>query len=136
MSAAAEILQSPEQNQFSSILKHAPVGLALCQSPGNLTSTNSTFEELLGLTSNRVPCFLPELIQDGDESRRLIAELFQGTRESFQMECAAWGAESKSLRWTVWAVHGEGSGTESAVVMIEDLSGMALARQRLQQTER
>jgi signal transduction histidine kinase len=91
---------------------------------------------LLGLTSNQVPCFLPDSIQDGDESRRLIAELFQGTRESFQMECAVWGAESKSLRWTVWAVHGEGCETESAVVMIEDLSGVALARQRLQHAER
>jgi signal transduction histidine kinase len=129
-------LQSPERNQFSSILKHAPVGLALCQSPGNVTSTNSTFEELLSLSSNQIPCALCELMQDGDESRRLISEVFQGTRESFQLECAAWGAESKSLRWTVWAVHGEGTGIEGAVVMIEDLSGMALARQRLQQAER
>jgi len=136
MSALAEMLQSPEKNQFSEILKHAPAGLALCQSPGNLTSTNSTFEELLGLSSNQIPCALPELIQDGNRSRRLIAELFQGTRESFQTECAAWGAESKLLRWTVWAVHGEGNGTDRAVVMIEDLSGMAMARQRLQQAER
>ena len=135
MSAVAEILQSPERNQFSSILKHAPVGLALCQSPGNVTSTNSTFDELLSLSSNQIPCALSDLIQDGNESRRLISELFQGRRESFQMECAAWGAESKSLRWTVWAVHGEGSGAERAVVMIEDLSGVALARQRLQQAE-
>jgi len=136
MSALVEILQSPENNQLSSILKHAPIGLALCQSPGNVTSTNSTFEELLGLSSNQIPCALPELMQDGNESRCLISELFQGRRESFQLECAAWGAENKSLRWTVWAVHGEGTRTESAVVMIEDLSGMALARQRLQQTER
>jgi signal transduction histidine kinase len=135
MSAVAEILQSPERNQFSSMLKHAPIGLALCQSPGNVTSTNSTFEELLSLSSNQIPCALCELIQDGNESRRLISELFQGTRESFHLECAAWGAEGKSIRWTVWAV-GEGSGTEGAVVMIEDLSSMALARQRLQQAER
>src|SRR5580765_4153499 len=111
MSAVVEILQSPAENQLSSILQHAPVGLALCQSPGNVTSTNSTFEELLGLSSNQIPCALPELIQDGNESRRLISELFQGTRESFQMECAARGAKSKSLRWTVSAVHGEGTGT-------------------------
>ena len=135
MSAVVE-LQSPEKNQLSSLLKHAPVGLALCQSPGTVTSTNSTFEELLGLSSNQIPCPLAELIQDGNESRRLISELFQGTRESFQMECAAWGAESKSLRWAVWSVHGEGAGIERAVVMIEDLSAMALARQRLQQAER
>jgi signal transduction histidine kinase len=76
------------------------------------------------------------LIRDGAGSRQLISELFQGKRESFQIECAAWGSESKSLRWTVWAVHAEDSRPESAVVMLEDLSGVALARQRLQQAER
>jgi PAS domain-containing protein len=84
------------KNQLSSILKHAPIALALCQSPGNVTSTNSTFEELLGLSSNQIPCAL-ELMQDGNESRSLISERFQGRRESFQLECAAWGVEPKSL---------------------------------------
>jgi two-component system, cell cycle sensor histidine kinase and response regulator CckA len=136
MSAVAEILQSSEEMHFSSLLKHAPVGLALCQSPGNVTSRNSAFDDLLGMPSSQIPCALPELIRDGVGSRQLISELFQGKRESFQIECAAWEAESKSLRWTVWAAHAEHSRPESAVVMLEDLSGVALARQRLQQAER
>ena len=136
MSAVAEIVQSREETQFSSLLKHAPVGLALCQSPGNITSTNSAFQDLLGLPANQMPCALSDLIQDGNESRRLISEVFDGTRESFQIECAAGGAENRSLGWTVWAVHGEDSATESAVVMLEDLSGISVARQRLQQAER
>jgi len=136
MSAVAEILQSSDEMQFSSLLQHAPVGLALCQRPGNVTSKNSVFDELLGMPSTQIPCTLPELIRDGAGSRQLISELFQGTRESFQIECAAWGAESKSLRWTVWAVHAEDRRPESAVVMLEDLSGVILARQRLQQAER
>ena len=135
MSAVAEMLQSSEEMQFSSLLKHAPVGLALCQSPGNVTSRNSAFEELLGPPPNQIPRALPEMIQDGGGSRKLISELFNGTRENFQIECAS-GSEGKSLRWTVWAIHGEDSGTENAVVMLEDLSGVALARQRLQQAER
>ena len=136
MSAVAEILQSSEERQSSSLLKHAPVGFALCQRPGNVTSRNSFFDELLGLPSSQIPCALPELIRDGAGSPELISELFQGKRESFQIECAACGAEGKSLRWTVWAVHGEHSRPDSAVVMLEDLSGVALARQRLQQAER
>ncbi|MBZ5689698.1 MAG: PAS domain-containing protein [Acidobacteriia bacterium] len=136
MSAVVKILHSSEEEQFSSLLKHAPVGLALCQSPGNVTSRNSAFEELLGLPSNQIPSALPELIQDGEACQKLISELFRGTRESFQIECTAWGIEGKSLRWTVWAIHGEESGTVNAVVMLEDLSGVALARQRLQQAER
>lgn len=135
MSAVAEIFQSPDEIQFSSLLKHAPVGLALCQSPGNVTSMNSAFAELLGTPSSQIPCALPELIRDGAGSRQLISELFQGMRESFQIECAACGAESELLRWTVWAVHALDSRPESAVVMLEDLSGVALARQRLQQAE-
>ena len=136
MSAVAEILQSLEEMPFSPLLKHAPVGLALCQRPGNVTSRNSAFAELLGMPSSQIPCALSELIRDGAQSRQLISELFQGKRESFQIECAAWGAESKSLRWTVWAVHAEESRPESAVVMLEDFSDVELARQRRQQAER
>jgi signal transduction histidine kinase len=135
-SAVVEILQLSEEMQSSSLLKHAPVGFALCQPPGNVTSRNSVFNELLRMSSSQIPCALPELIRDGAGSRQLISELFQGKRESFHIECAAWGSESKSLRWTVWAVHAEDSRPESAVVMLEDLSGVALARQRLQQAER
>ena len=102
MSAVAEILQSSEETQSSSLLKHAPVGFALCQRPGNVTSRNAFFDELLGVPSSQIPCALPELIRDGAGSPELISELFQGKRESFQIECAEWGAEGKSLRWTVW----------------------------------
>jgi signal transduction histidine kinase len=136
MSAVAEVLQSQEESQLPSFLKHAPVGLALCHRSGHVTSANSAFAQLLGLPADRIPCALPELIQDGKESQRLISELFQGTRESFQLECAACGPEGKALHWTVWAVHGKNNGTERAVVMLEDLSGVAVARQRLQQAER
>ena len=65
MSAVAEILQSSEETQSSSLLKHAPVGFSLCQRPGNVTSRNSFFDELLGLPSSQIPCALPELIRDG-----------------------------------------------------------------------
>src|SRR5579864_4196593 len=65
MSAVAEILQSSDEMQFSSLLKHAPVGLALCPGPGNVTSRNSVFDELLGLLSSQIPCALLELIRDG-----------------------------------------------------------------------
>src|ERR1700739_2639353 len=136
MSAVAEILQSSEEMQSSSLLRHAPVGFALCQGPGNVNSRNSFFDELLGVPSSQIPCALPELIRDGAGSRQLISEVFQGKRDSFQIECAEWGAEVKSLRWTVWAVHAEHGRPDGAVVMLEDLSGVALARQRLQPAER
>jgi len=82
MSAVAEILQPSEEMQFSSLLKHAPVGLALYQRPENVTSKNSVFDELLGVPSSQIPCALPELIRDGAGSRQLISELFQGRAAS------------------------------------------------------
>jgi signal transduction histidine kinase len=136
MSAVAEILPSREESQLSLLLKHGPVGLALCQSPGNITSANAAFECLLGLTSSPIHRPLAELMQDTCESRRLIGEVFRGTRASFQIECPAWAPESKPLRWTMWAVQGADRRAECAVVMLEDLSGIAEARQRLQQSER
>jgi DNA-binding NarL/FixJ family response regulator len=64
-------LAAADEMQFSSFLKHAPVGLALCQSPGNVTSRNSVFDELLRMPSSQTPCAFPELIRDGAGSRRL-----------------------------------------------------------------
>lgn len=136
MSAVAQILRSPEETQISSFLKHAPVGLALCQSPGDITSTSPAFDELLGAQSNPLPYSLPDLIHESSEPRRLLTELFHGLRESFRIECPSLRETSKSLRWTVWRLQGEDRDPELAVVMLEDLSDAAMARERLQQAER
>lgn len=125
MSAVAEVLQSSDEIRFSSFLNHAPIGFALCQRPGNITSTNSTFDDLLGLPSHQNPEALADLIQaqGGDESRRLLSELFQGMRESFQEECPAEGIVSKSRRWTAWPVSGDDdTAPQFAIVMLEDLT--------------
>lgn len=135
MSAVAEIAGSPEETHFLPLLQHAPIGLALCQSPGNIISTNSTFEELLGLQSHQ-PYVFPDLIQDGNEGRQLISDLFQGARETFQIESASPGDQTKTLRWTVWSVQGAKHRPDCAVVMLEDLSDVAITQQRLQQAEK
>ena len=138
MSAVAELLRSPEEMRFSSFLKCAPAGFALCQSSGNITSTNSVFAELLGLSSGPIRATVADLIQppDGCDSRHLLSELFRGTRQSFQIECPVAGDTNKSLRWTVWAVRGEAGGPRFAVVMLQELTCAAAAQQRLQQAER
>ena len=63
MSAVAEILRSPEELLFSWFLKHAPVGLALCQSLGRILAANPAFQELMGPASNQVGGQLSPLIQ-------------------------------------------------------------------------
>jgi signal transduction histidine kinase len=139
MSAVAEVLRSSEELLFSSLLKHAPVGLAFCQSPGRILMANAAFHELLGLPADQEDCPLSALIHsqdDGDGAGLLLSQLFDGTRESFQIECPPPAVESKCLRWTLWAVEGVNGATDCAVVMVEDLSAVAMARQRLQQAER
>ncbi len=140
MSAIAEIVRLPEAHntQLKSLLQHAPIGLALCESPGHITAANQMFEHITGLRPNHRQNHLAELIQtdDPNQNQVLISELFSSTRESFQLECPAHDAEAPSLRWTVWAVHGESGASDCALVMVEDLSAVATAKQRLQQAER
>jgi signal transduction histidine kinase len=137
MSAVADVLRSTEEMLFSSFLKHAPIGLALCQSPGKILMANAAFHELLGLHCHENSSPLPAWIQSDDDSvcGRLLSQVFDGSRESFQVECPS-TVEGKSLRWTGWAVEGEDHRTDCAVVVLEDLSDVVLARQRLQQAER
>ena len=136
MSAVPEILPSREETQFGFLLENAPVGLALCHAPGMIVSSNCAFDDLLGRKSHPIRSALPELIQDGSECSQLVSELFAGKRENFQIECPASGVESKSLRWTVWAVRGDHAASDYAVVILEDLSNATAARHRLQQAER
>ena len=120
------------------VFETCAAGFAICQSPGNIISTNSVFDELLGLSSSAIPVAIADLIQpqDSRESRRLLSELFQGTRESFQIESPAEGSDTKLRHWTVWAVREENSAPELAVIMLEDRSAAGLGQLRLQQAER
>ena len=85
MSAVAEILRSPQESQLSSFLQHAPVGLALCDIPGTITSASPEFEKLLGLKPSAIPYALPDLIEGDCDCARLLANLFRGVRENFQI---------------------------------------------------
>jgi len=140
MSAAVEVLRSPEapHEQFSSVLSHAPIALALCDGRGVVTASNPAFEQLLEIQPEHIQRPLAELMQprDGADVERMMADLFRGTRDAFQLECPAMGAETQPLRWTVWAVQGGHGDSDCALVMVEDLSDITVAMQRLQQTER
>jgi two-component system cell cycle sensor histidine kinase/response regulator CckA len=140
MSAAVEVLRSPEarHEQFSSVLTHAPVALALCDGQGIVNASNPAFEQLLGIQSGQIHRPLAALMQprDGTEIQVMISDICCGTRDAFQLECPATPAEIRPLRWTVWGVQGANGDSDCALVMVEDLSDITSAMQRLQQTER
>jgi len=138
MSAVAEILRSSQEMLFWSFLKHAPVGLAFCNRAGAILCANSAFEELLDLSPNDLPFSILDRMgpQAVGQGRHLLSELFDGSRETFQVVGSASHADHKSLRWTIWAIHEPDHPTESAVVMVEDLSHIDFAHQRLEEAER
>ena len=140
MSAAAKIVRLPEDGQghFSSLLTESRVGLALCQSQGHITAFNPAFQQLLGSHSGLMHQSLAELIQAQDrvESQRLISELFEGRRESFQIDCQSSELKGQELRWTAWSVQGDAGKAHCVVVMVEDLAKLAITRQRLREAER
>ncbi len=82
MSAVAEMLRLPENTaaHFSAFLNHAPVGLAVCDSRGQITTINGAFETLVGIQQRTTLYLLTELMasQDNGRTEQLISELFAG----------------------------------------------------------
>ena len=90
MSAAAEIPWTPHDSiaELHPLLENVPLGLAECQRAGNITALNPVLEGMLGGRS-RIGRGLnfADLIdpQDRAQAGRLLAELFERQRDSFQM---------------------------------------------------
>jgi two-component system, cell cycle sensor histidine kinase and response regulator CckA len=141
MSAAAEVarpIDRPDKG-LGSLFENSPIGLAVCQDPGNLTALNPALKRMLAIEPDVLQSLsLPDLIhaQDRSECERLMAELFAGRRESFQLDSRTTGASSRSLRWTAWRTEGKGGVPVSVLAMAEDLPGINVAEQRLRQAER
>ena len=140
MNPAAELAGIVDSKaELISLFENSPVGLALCQSPGSVVSLNQSLGRMLGLqaTSAR-PLSFPDLIhaQDRCEGEQLIAELFEGTRENFQIDSRTTGPNSRPVRWTAWRIAAEKGSPNQVVALAEDLPGLSAAEQRLHQAER
>jgi len=146
MNAAAEFAwthQSPK-TELSSQFENAPVGLAQCQRQGNITALNPALERMLGGRSNsQRPLLLVDLIhpQDPGEGKRLLRELFDGGRDSFQIDSNRSDADRRSERWTVWRVDGTNGQPDYALALVETVRASQSsqdpeAEQRLRQAEK
>lgn len=141
MNAAAEVARSTDQVSpgLVSLFKNSPVAFAVFQSQGNLTALNPALQRTLSTEPSGLQSisFL-DLIhaQDRAETERLIAELLDGRRESFQVDSRTNGANSRPLRWTAWRIDGKDGASSSILATAEESPGVNAAEQRLRQGER
>ena len=139
MSAVAEIVGKAGQREalFQEFLQDAPVPLAVMQRPGQVTAFNSIFERLVQLAPARRPIQFVDLLAGSirGAGQRLLTELFDGARERFQFESQSAGRDNRILRWTAWCATRDDEG-DCVLLMVEDLSDVAAAEQRLRQAEK
>jgi two-component system, cell cycle sensor histidine kinase and response regulator CckA len=147
MSAAAEIPWTPQdaKSELHPLFDNAPFALAQCQREGNITALNPALEQMLGgrpkaWGRNGIPrslCF-GDLIHphDRSEAERLLSELFERQRDSFQMDSHTTDANHHRVRWTAWRVSGTSRSAEYVLAMAEDVPPNHEADQRLRQVQR
>ncbi len=141
MSTAAEIPWTPQDSpaDLHSLFATAPFALAQCQRAGNITALNPALEHMLGGRSRiaRSLCFA-DLIhpQERVEAKRLLSELFDRRRDSFQMDSQTTGANSRPVRWTAWRVPGTNGNADYALASAEDAPRNREAEQRPRQAGR
>jgi signal transduction histidine kinase len=73
--------------------------------------------------------------QDRAKAERLLGELFERQRDSFQIDSHGSGGNVGPVRWTAWRVTGANNSPDYALVLAEDDSRSQQAEQRLRQAE-
>jgi PAS domain S-box-containing protein len=141
MGAVAEISWTPKDSEarFVSVFDKAPLAVAQCQRQGIITAFNAGLENLLGLSFSAEKCLrFPDLIhaQDRPQAERLLSELFEGKRNSVQMESPANANGHAQLRWTIWRVSSANDSPESALIMAEEITASPASDQRVQHAAR
>jgi len=141
MSIAADVTCTLQHSktELDPVFANAPFAMVQCQRGGQIVALNPALEHLLGEDSERAhPHYFVELIrpEEREEARRLLVELFEQQRDSFQVDSRTADALSRPLRWTAWRAAGSGENGESALAIAEELPQNRDAEQRLRQAER
>jgi two-component system, cell cycle sensor histidine kinase and response regulator CckA len=141
MNAAAEIKRMPEDSktEHNPLFEHAPFAIAQCQLNGDIAAVNPALKQMLGGDHElQRRTRFGDLIQpeDGAAAKRLLEELFERHRESFQIDSQTIDAARRPVQWTVWRVAGANGRADSALAMAGDPSPNSGAEQRLRHAER
>ena len=110
MSAAAELLWRPNipEANFHPLLANAPVCFAQLDLGGSIRAINPALRRLLKEIHQPEPSRLVDLIDPElvPECERLLEEIFDDQRSSFQLEARRRTQKLAPMRWTVWRVSG------------------------------
>ena len=111
------------------------MGLAQCLPQGDITAVNPALDRMLGDCTARPFRFVDLLAsEDRVAGEQLFSELFDGTRESFQIHSKT--GINRALRVAVWKVAGAGGHPDYALALQEELADPREVEQRLRQAER
>jgi signal transduction histidine kinase len=121
-----------------SIFGHAPVGLAQCQPCGEITLLNPVLEQMVGLGTRLggALCF-GDLVhaQDRGAGERLLREMFDGRRESFQLMTKSPVGRERAIRWTGWRVSGGNASSSYALLLAQEVQDREVQQYEGQQHE-
>jgi PAS domain-containing protein len=105
MSVAAKFSWTPRDSgtELRLMFENAPVGLAQCQPQGAITALNPVLEQMIGdIPATGHSLSLGDLIDPEDQpsGERVLRELFEGKRDSFQLHSNSLAAKAQAMRWT------------------------------------
>ena len=139
MSAAAEVTWAQEvpKTAFRPLFEQAPLALVECQARGSISALNPALEEMFGIRAGAA-MRLADLVdvRDRGACERLISELFDGKRDSFQVDTHTPGATSRPIRWTAWRTGGDDGATNCILALAQEIPSVSDGEQRLRQAER
>jgi len=158
MSAVTEFrctLPHPK-TEWHSWFENAPVGLAQCRREGTVTALNPALEQMLkqmfeqefsGSATVAQSLRLADLIhaEDHAESERLLRALFNGDRNTFQIDSLPTAA-NRRVHWTAWHVPSQSGEPDCVLAMAQhvrendtppsDSPRIRAADERLRQAEK
>lgn len=141
MSVAAKFSWRPcdSGTELRLMFENAPVGLVQYHPQGAITALNPVLEQMLADRPTTGPALsLTDLIDPEDKlaSERLLREMFEGKRDSFQLDSKSLAAKGQAMRWTAWRVRGVDGKQDYALALAEQVRENPEAERRLRQARR
>ena len=125
------------EGETASLFGSAPVWFAMCGENGRITAVNPALAAVLGRESGEsLPVRLADLVHPDDRGgcERLLRELFEGRRESGQVD-SRFPLDGQATGWVLWRYRAEGKPV-SVIAMGEPIPERQEAEQRLQQAHK
>lgn len=117
----------------------APLGMVQCQRRGIITATNPALDQMLGAMprmarSLRFADLIPP--KDHATAERLLRELFEGERATFEIDASLASASGRPIQWTAWRVRGTNGSPDYALALARERNDNHQAEQRLREAEK